>query len=263
MGPRHADRLDVVMDESELAAAHDANFVACIGLLAQVADAGFTRSFGRVRVAVTRAPSAFFNAVFVTEQLVGRDDDLRNAVDLMRGEGLPFTVHVRADLSAEVAAARSLGLVGDDLLPCYAIEPGPIPAPPTKLEMGRVDAATFGLFLDTMVVGFGLPRDLAVALFRPRILDVPGVRGYLGTVAGRPVATAMSVRTGDTVGIYSIATVPDARGRGYGTAMTWITLNDVDPGVRIGILQASLMGRPVYERMGFRLVREYLELSEG
>ena len=76
---------------------------------------------------------------------------------------------------------------------------------------------------------------------------------------GAPVATSLAVRTGDTVGIYSVATAPEARGRGIGTAMTWHLLRDADPGWTLAVLQASDMGRPIYERMGFRLVREFDE----
>jgi ribosomal protein S18 acetylase RimI-like enzyme len=199
----------------------------------------------------------------VTEPLADGVDDLRHAVDLMRGEQLPFIVHVRADLPAEIEVAQSLGLVGDEVLPGYALEPGSIPAPPSELSIERVDGADFESFLDTMIAGFDLPRDFAVQLFRPRVLEAPGVRGYLGTVDGRSVATAMSMRTADTVGIYSVATLPEARGRGYGTALTWMTLADVDPGVQAAVLQASPMGRSVYERMGFRLVREFLELGQA
>lgn len=251
------------MRDAELAAALDANFVVAINLLANVAERGFTRSFGQVQMAVTRLPAAFFNAIFVTEPLVDGVEDLRHAVDLMRGEYLPFVVHVRADLPAEIEAARSVGLVGDELLPCYAIETGRIPAPPSELSIERVDGAGFEPFLDAMIAGFDLPRDLAVQLFPPRVLEAAGVRGYLGTVDGRSVATAMSVRTGDTLGIYSVATLPEARGRGYGTALTWMTLADAEPDVKAAVLQASPMGRPIYERMGFRLVREFLELGEA
>lgn len=251
------------MNDSELAVAHDANFVASIGLLADVVDGGFRQSFGDVHVAATRLPAAFFNAIFITEPLTDGVDDLHQAVEAMRAERLPFVVHVRSDMPSDVAVARSLGLVGDDLLPCFALEPGSMPPVPIDLDIVRVDAKSFPPFLDAMVAGFGLPMDLAMQLFPPNILEAPGVRAYLGRVDGRPVATAVSVRTGEVVGIYSVATVPEARGRGYGTALTWRTLADADPGVRAAVLQASPMGRPIYERMGFRLVREFIELGEN
>lgn len=251
------------MPDSALAAALDANFVATIGLAADLSRAGFRRSFGRVDVAATRLPAAFFNAIFVTEPLADQVDDLRLAVEAMRDEALPFVLHVRADLQAEIEAARSLGLVGEDRLPGYAIEPDSIPDPPGELVIDRVDDASFRPFLETMAAGFGMPLDFAVELFPPRILQFSGMRAYLGSIDGRPVATSMSMRTGDIIGIYSVATHPDVRGRGYGTAMTWATLADAEPGVRAAVLQSSPQGRPVYERMGFRLVREFLELGDA
>lgn len=251
------------MLDSELAAAHDVNFVATMNLLADAVDGGFTRSLGRIQVAATRLPSAFFNAISITAPLTDAVDDLRKAVDLMRSEALPFVVHVPSDRPADVAAARSLGLVGDDLLPCFAIEPGSIPEPPADLDIVRVDAASSSPFVDVIAAGFGSPREFTDRLLPPRVFEHPGLRAYLGSVAGRPVATAMSVRTNDVVGVYSVATLPEARGHGYGTALTWATLADADPGFRAAVLQASPMGRPVYERMGFRLVREFIELGEA
>jgi ribosomal protein S18 acetylase RimI-like enzyme len=248
------------MDDSELAAAHDANFLATISLLADVVDGGFRESFGSVHVAATRLGFAFFNAIFVTEPSAGLED-LSQAVELMRTERLPFVVHVRNDLPQAADAKRSLGLVGDGLLPCFGMEPRRAPQPPKELSIARVDHASFEPFMAALVVGFEMPRAMAENLFLIRILDDPGLRGYLGSVDGRPVATAMSMRTGQTLGVYSVATLPDARGRGYGTALTWATLADADPGVEAVVLQASELGRPVYERMGFRLVREFLELG--
>ena len=251
------------MDRSELAAASDANFVATISLIADIAEAGFNRAFGSIRVAATRVPVRFFNAVFVTDPLADRVDDLRQAVELMRTERLPFVVHVRSDLAREIEAARALGLGGDEMLPCFAMEPADIPSPPAELSIARVEAATFEPFMAAMVAGFDLPVDLAATLFPPRIIELPALRGYLGSVDGTPMATAMSTRTGDTVGVYSVATLPEARGRGYGTALTWATLADADPGVRAVVLQSSDMGRSVYEGMGFRQVREFLELVDA
>jgi GNAT superfamily N-acetyltransferase len=72
---------------------------------------------------------------------------------------------------------------------------------------------------------------------------------------------AHGFRTDEVVGIHNVATIESARGRGYGTAMTWATIADAEPGVRVAVLKASALGRPVYERMGFRAVVEYEELE--
>ena len=67
---------------------------------------------------------------------------------------------------------------------------------------------------------------------------------------GEPVCTSALVRNADVAGIYFVATLEDFRGRG--AAVTWEAARDgIEHGCRFASLQASELGRPVYERMGF------------
>ncbi|MDW4549577.1 GNAT family N-acetyltransferase [Defluviimonas sp. D31] len=86
---------------------------------------------------------------------------------------------------------------------------------------------------------------------------------FVGRCDGVPVATALyAVSTGAGVacaGIYNVCTLASHRGRGLGRAMT---AHAMDAGRRehgcvVAALQASPMGRPVYERMGFREVTRW------
>ena len=245
------------MTPTQQAQAHDHNFVAAISLLAEMAPTGWTGRYGAVRLAVTGVPGAFFNAMWVlkpTDSTV-----LPAAVDGMRESGFPFVVHVRSDLPELISAAGSLGLTDGGRLPCFAIEPRPIPPPLDDLSIERVRHETWGDFLDATMEGFDMSREMVEKLFGPGLLDDDRVRPFVAKLDGRVVATSMSIRTDATVGIYSIATVPEARGRGIGTAMTWHLIADADPGWDVAVLQASDIGRPVYERMGFKLVREFVE----
>lgn len=56
-------------------------------------------------------------------------------------------------------------------------------------------------------------------------------------------------------GVQFVATLPEARGQGLGGAMSLAPLLEArQVGYRIGILQSSEMGFPVYRRLGFQQV---------
>lgn len=251
------------MDQRAEAAAVDRNFIAAFRELSAGVEGGLVRTIGRVHVSATRFPIAFFNAAFVTEPLRGGGSDLAEAVSMMRDLGVPFVAHVRADLGAEtIAAVAGLGLVAGQALPGMALQPGLVPDPPAALSIRRAtDEARLGDHRSAVATGFGLPLQLVERLMPPTLLANPNVRVYVGLEDGVPVATSMAFRTGEILGIYNVATIESARGRGYGTAMTWAAVADGEPGVDLVILQASALGRPVYERMGFRTVVEYDEFE--
>jgi predicted N-acetyltransferase YhbS len=55
-----------------------------------------------------------------------------------------------------------------------------------------------------------------------------------------------------------IAALESHRRRGSGEAMTWAAANaGARAGCTAAVLQASELGAPVYERMGFRTVTQY------
>ena len=87
------------------------------------------------------------------------------------------------------------------------------------------------------------------ATLHPSALHLPGVRMFVGRVDGRGVTGASSIVAHGTNHVEWVATVEEARGRGFGAAITWAaTLTD--PSVP-AMLIATDVGRPVYERMGY------------
>jgi GNAT superfamily N-acetyltransferase len=76
---------------------------------------------------------------------------------------------------------------------------------------------------------------------------------FVGRLDGEPVALATIVPGAGVAGAFAIGTVPTARGRGIGAAITLAAYDHVrERGFRYGVLFSTELGLPVYRRIGFR-----------
>ncbi len=83
---------------------------------------------------------------------------------------------------------------------------------------------------------------------------------FVGYLDGKPVATSWLIYGAGVAGIYAVGTLPEARRKGIGAAMTTRPLLDArNAGYKAGILQSSEMGHSVYRSLGFR---EYCKVYE-
>lgn len=148
---------------------------------------------------------------------------------------------------------------GMAMRPIVAVE-----EPSGDLEIRRVDDH-IGVddHIRAAAAGFELPDEMLRSIVTDAMLDAPWAALYVGYLDGEPVTSGLGVRTGSTIGVYNIATVPDARRRGFGASMTARVIADGSAaGCDLAVLQASDMGKPIYERMGFRTVVEYVGYVE-
>jgi len=205
---------------------------------------------------------------------VDRDDAdpeaVAAAVEVARGRGDRFVLNLRAGRDDRfLPLARTLGLVpmGEHpWMPGMALHPIPdvLPVPPAGHEIRRVtDDAGVEDHVQVASAGFGMPVRVVRSIVDVEIAKDPSTALYVGSTDGVAVTSGLGVRTGRAIGIYNVATREAARRKGYAEAMTRrIAADGAALGCDVAVLQASEMGRPIYERLGYRTVVEYVGYVE-
>jgi ribosomal protein S18 acetylase RimI-like enzyme len=79
---------------------------------------------------------------------------------------------------------------------------------------------------------------------------------YVGYVEGKAVTTATAHVYESKVFLFNVGTHPDYRNRGYGTTISKYALQMAmeQSGSTISLLHASAMGKPIYEKIGFKQI---------
>lgn len=125
--------------------------------------------------------------------------------------------------------------------------------PRSNLEIREARSKSeIGGFVTALVEGFALSdlRDLPAArVLDERVVADGSMRCWVAYADGQPVGTSVAYHSDGVVGVYLVGVVPAMRRKGLGEALTWCaTLSDR---ALPCTLQASELGRPVYERMGY------------
>jgi GNAT superfamily N-acetyltransferase len=257
------------VDPTALASLEHANMVGAMTLIAGNVHGAVVRQTDDIAIASSGLPFILFNQVIVAGD-AATPRALAAGVGVMRKRGSPFVVNLRVGADdAFAAVARELGLVPlseRPWMPGMAMHPVPAEPPPDApgFEIRQASDAT-GIedHIRTAAVGFEMAEDLIRAIVVPALLGRDDVAVYVGYADGEPVATGLGFRTGSTIGVYNISTVESSRGRGFGAAMTRRVIADgLAAGCDVAILQSSEMGFPIYERLGFRTVVEYMGYVE-
>jgi hypothetical protein len=178
-----------------------------------------------------------------------------------RGYSVLIQAHRDADLQEAAIAAglhtmgASPGMVLERRLP----DAEPRPGVTLRRVTTQADAVAFADVMGAAYATYGMPPDVTPAVLAH--LDVqygPHIVTLLAELDGKPAAGAMTIVTHGVAGIYWVGTTPEARGRGLAELCTRAAGNaGFDLGGKIAALQASVMGEPVYRRMGYVTVTHY------
>lgn len=220
---------------------------------------------------LTSAPFFPFNQILRVSFAPGEADAaIDGLLARFRSRSLPFCWNVGpASRPPDLATRLQAHSPADgSSMPAMALDlsqPLDEPARPDGLVVERVhDAAALDRWAQAYRDGFDLSerfvgtlRDAYAAIGCD---DSAPFRHYIGFLEGAPVACSTMFLDGSAAALWHIATLPKARKRGIGAAMTLQPIRDAHAlGHRLAVLYASDMGAPVYRRLGFR---EHFRLSQ-
>ena len=247
---------------SDLQRSERGNLIETFEVITAAQPNGVVRREGGVLTIASGLPMSLFNQIFIESESAS-PTAVAEAVALMRERGAPWVLTLATGLDDRFpSVAVDLGLVLDPGkgFPGMAVSPIPAPGPePAGLDIRRVAGASLPDHANVIERGFGLDRTIIDAVVSDAVAADPRFAFYVGYVDGVAAVSGLGVRTDDTIGVFNIATLEEARRRGYGAAITRrILIDGALLGCTIGTLQASDMGRPVYEAIGFRTVASYV-----
>jgi ribosomal protein S18 acetylase RimI-like enzyme len=232
------------------------------GFYSAIDEASFERRAGHVRLLLPSVPIRIFNGVVVeSEPCSGIADSIREVEE----RGLPCGVQVRAGRHPDVEEeAAQLGLTARIPMPGMTVSPDELAdARARGLDIVRVeDEEGLADAARVAATGGGALLEFMRALYAPGVLQLGGFAVYLGSVDGETVTTAMGYQRDMDVAIFSVATPPEQRRRGYGAAITAHAARAAfENGADLAWLQTSEIGESVYHRLGFRHVEMHVMLG--
>jgi GNAT superfamily N-acetyltransferase len=183
--------------------------------------------------------------------LAGALEELAAAQDAAGVEA--WTVWVPEDDRDAATTLEAAGHRLDATPMAMTLELGGLPDPETEeLDWDdRAATADVGRIND---LAYGYP----VPTFGTAITDLaadPPLRLYQARVGGEPASVMGTLDDGDDCGVYFVATLKEHRGKGLARRLMHVALAEArERGLRTSTLQATKLGYPVYERLGYEAI---------
>ena len=235
--------------------------------LARSIPGGWVEEESGLTCIATGSTSPTFNPALSGEGLRDPRVALDAAHARFRGAGLRWLLKLQPELDREVVVhARRRGLDLDEE-PVYAMPIRPWAAKvalpsASPLSISVAGSDTIDDAVHCVAEAFDADPDGISRELGSNLLTIPTFTVFVGYLSGEPVATSMlaTTRSVGLAGVYSVATRPAHRGRGFGTALTTTALAAaMEQGYDIAVLEPSPSGAQMYRRMGFELLTTYLE----
>lgn len=206
------------------------------------------------------------NAAFRSNEDVDAGELIVRAKDFFTARGRGFSVWLRANQPADedLASAASeaglqlvfempemvLGSPVEELPLPNGVELRPLSEARQAEDYWKVAAASYA--------SIGFPPEVFGGYGNHAGLLAENLAAFVAYLDGEPVSIAMTIVSHGVAGIYWVGSLEQARGRGLGRAVTAAATNaGFELGAKLASLQASTMGKPIYEAMGYETLFDY------
>lgn len=211
---------------------------------------------------VTGLPHPITNFVILTNTLDAQA--ATRAIEPLLQNTFPSAIFFLSNPSAEVAACiQASGFVMQPSLPAMAIDIDALK--PTSLSPGlqfkRIEAREADSWADAMTRGYELPPgfegEIRPTAQNTNVANNTALQYFAILRGGVIIATSTLYLHDGVAGIYCVATISEERKKGLGAHLTAEPLRLAHGlGYRVGVLQASAAGEPVYKKLGFTTYAE-------
>ena len=254
---------------TEEARAVAANLVDALRVFGEAREDGQIRDAPGLRLISSGISYAVFNSAVITSEVDDPkelEDRIAMAAGFFRTLNEPWTLWLCNDQIGKKARKGFPALTSRYCLEPLLQTPGMLAerlAPPER-ELRKMDVRPVGdeatrlAFTHLIAISFDTPFEVCRAIYDHERAWQGNYRAWVGYMGNEAVTTAAIVNAAGVTGIYSVATLPERRGHGYGeTVMRYALEEAARDGEAPLVLQSSKAGFALYRRMGFKKVTEF------
>jgi GNAT superfamily N-acetyltransferase len=206
------------------------------------------------------------NAAFRKDDDVDADEFVSRAKDFFHTRGRGFSVWIRGEEPEDLDLAAAASEAGLQLV--YEMPEMVLGSPVEELqfpdgvelrqlsEVGQAD--DYWKVAAASYPSIGFPPEVFGSYTNNAGLLAENIAAFIAYLDSEPVSIAMTIVSHSVAGIYWVGSLEQARGKGLGRAVTAAATNaGFKLGAEVASLQASPMGKPIYEAMGYETVFDY------
>jgi ribosomal protein S18 acetylase RimI-like enzyme len=234
------------------------------------------RDYPGVTIASSGLDLPVFNSAMLSAATENLDPMIATADTHFRARGLGWTFWICDDLVSRdlrewamrvMFRAKNMsriasppGMYADKIAPRKRRE-----APLTFSRVGD-DEQTRIDFAHVAAIVFSLPFKTSRNIYGSAGLWQTPSYGWVGYFERKPVSIVSVVIAADAIGVYSLGTLPQHQGCGFGETMLRHALEQAqyDTGIHRSVLQSTTQGFNLYLRLGYRVVTNFsIYMREG